>query len=96
MIALYVVHYRNSIQKFRNMENPSATLELHDEHLKIKSDAGSSEIRKTLITEVWAYADFWLVFLSRSQFFTIPKSALSPMDLENVKSKFDEWGLKVN
>lgn len=95
VVAVYLVHYRNSMQKFRNMRDPSAMLELHDEHLNIKSDAGSGEVRKTLITEVWVYADFWLVFLSRSQFFTIPTTTLSLTDVGRVKSKFDEWGLKV-
>lgn len=96
MIALYVAHYRNSMQRFRAMKNPMAFLELHDDSLTIKADSGSNEIPSTAITEVWTYDDFWLVFLSRAQFFTIPMSELGSDAQTTIRTKFSDWGLKIS
>lgn len=94
MVALYVTHYRNSIQRFRAMKDPVAILELHSDSLAIKAGSGSSEIPSKSITEVWACEDFWLVFLYRAQFFTIPTLNLSSDERENISSRFNEWGLQ--
>lgn len=95
MIALYVAHYRNSMQRFRAMKIPTASLKLHDDSLTITADSGSNEIPGAAITEVWAYDEFWLVFLSRAQFFTIPMSELSADDQAAIKARFRDWGLKI-
>ena len=94
LIALYVAHYRNSMQRFRAMKDPKAVLELHDDSLTIRADSGSNVIPSASITEVWTYEDFWLVFLSRAEFFTIPMSDLGPDTREAIRSRFDSWGLK--
>jgi hypothetical protein len=40
--ALYFVHYRASITKFRAMKNPEATFEAGEERFRVCSDIGSS------------------------------------------------------
>ena len=95
LIALYVGHYRQSMRRFRAMKDPSASLELHDDSLTITADSGSNKIPHTAITEVWVYDEFWLVFLSRAQFFTIPKSDLSSDTQAIIGAKFNDWGLKI-
>ncbi|MDJ0700850.1 MAG: YcxB family protein [Woeseiaceae bacterium] len=95
LVALYMAHYRNSMQRFRAMKSRSASLALHDDSMTITSDAGSNNISSTAITEVWTYDEFWLVFLSRAQFFTIPRSKMSPATQTRIGGTFDAWGLKV-
>lgn len=95
LIALYVAHYRNSMQRFRAMRDPTAILELHDDSLTIRADSGSNEIPSTSIAEVWSYDDFWLVFLSRAQFFTIPIADLGRDAQTEISSKFHDWKLTI-
>ncbi len=96
VITLYVAHYRSAMQRLRAMHKPTAILELSSDSLAIKADSGSSEIPSTSITEVWAYEDFWLVFLSRAQFFTIPLANLDSDAQAKIRSTFDGWGLRVS
>ena len=96
VITLYVAHYRNSMQRLRAMHRPTALLELSSDSLTIKADSGSNEVPSKSITEVWAYEDFWLVFLSRAQFFTIPLDNLDSDEQAKIRSKFDEWGLRIS
>jgi len=96
VITLYVAHYRNSMQRIRAMRQPKALLELSSDSLTIKADSGSSNVPSKSITEVWAYEDFWLVFLSRAQFFTIPLANMDSDSQAKIRSKFDDWGLKIS
>ena len=71
-MALYLIHYRASIMRFRRMQTPEATLELSEERFRVTSDVGTSELAWTAVTEVWTFPEFLLLFLSRAQFITLP------------------------
>jgi hypothetical protein len=71
-IALYVVHYRNSMGKLREMKQPVAELVADDEAITLSSDLGSSTLKWQGVTEVWRFRSFWLLLISKSQFVTIP------------------------
>jgi hypothetical protein len=77
--AIYIVHFRRGIARFRSMKLPEASLEIGDERFRVTSDLGSSELPWSAITEVWQFPDFWLLFLSRAQFITLP---LADLDAE--------------
>ncbi len=94
-IALYCIHYRGSLTRFRRMRLPEATFELGDERFRISSDVGTSELAWSTITEVWRYPDFWLLFLSRAQFITLPSADLDTNVREFILAKTKSSGAKV-
>ena len=84
--ALYMVHYRGAITRFRRMKSPVATFEVGDDRFRVSSDVGSSELSWSTVTEIWQFPDFWLLVLSRSQFITLP---LADLDSDARKSILD-------
>lgn len=77
-VALYVVHYRNTLGRFRRLRTPEATLELGEERFRLSSDVGTSEMAWSAVTEVWTFPEFLIVFFSKAQFVTLPTSDLGP------------------
>ena len=73
-VALYVTHYRASLGRLRRMRAPEAIIELGEESFRVSSDAGTSELAWSAVTEVWSLPEFLLIFLSRAQFITIPRA----------------------
>ena len=78
IVALYVSHYRNSIQKFRAMGGPEAKFTLSKESFSFSSGAGAATLPWSSVNEVWQFPEYWLFFYSKSQFSTVPVVALSP------------------
>jgi hypothetical protein len=84
--ALYVVHHRGSLGRFRRMSLPEATLELGDATFRITSDAGMAEVPWKQVGEIWRFGEFWLVLLSPANFFTLP--------MGDLKDEAREWILE--
>jgi hypothetical protein len=95
-VALYFVHYRASITKFRAMKRPEATFELGEEGFRIISDAGMSELAWSNIIEVWRFPDFWLLFFSRAQFLTFPLDEVDADTREFILGKIKSHDGKVS
>ena len=85
-IALYVIHYRGAIAKFRRMRSPEATFEVGDSRFRVTSDVGSSELARSTIPEVWRFPEYWLLFFSPAQFVTLP---LGDLDVETCNLILD-------
>jgi YcxB-like protein len=82
-IAVYVVHHRQTLSRFRRLRTPTATLEMGAERFRLSSDVATSEAAWSTITEVWKFDDFWLLFFSPAQFVTIPLA-----DLDDAARQF--------
>jgi hypothetical protein len=95
-LALYVVHYRGSIGRFRRMKSPHATFEASEERFRVSSDVGASEFSWSVITEVWQFEDFWLLFFSRGQFITLPLADLDSDARHLIAERIREHGGKVS
>jgi len=76
--AIYVVHYRNTMAKLRNMGNPQAILRAEESSFSVTSGIVSSTLQWSSIMEVWCFPEFWLLLFSKAQFMTVPLSTLSP------------------
>lgn len=87
VLALFVVHYRSSLARFRRMKEPKATLELFDDKFRVTSDVGSSEIVWGAVTDLWKFKDYWLLFLSKAQFITLPLDALTSENRHFIESQ---------
>lgn len=94
-IALYVVHYRGTMARFRRMKVPEGVARLGDDRLHLSSDAGDLEMPWTGIIEVWRFPDFWLLFMSKAQFFTLPTADLDAEAQEFILAKAKANRIKV-
>lgn len=76
-ILVYWVHYRNSMAKLRDMNEPVATFIADEDSFILASDRGSSTLKWEAIKDVWGFEGFWLLLLSKAYFATIPLDGLS-------------------
>src|SRR5262245_50081183 len=76
-ILVYLVHYRNSMAKFRDMKEPVATFIADQDSFTLSSDHGSSTLKWEAIKEIWGFEGFWLLLFSKAHFATIPLEGLS-------------------
>jgi len=94
--AMYVVHFRVSIGKFRKMSVPEATLELGDERFRITSNIGSTELSWSTVIEIWQFPEFWLLFFSKAQFVTISLADLDSEARDLILDRARSHGAKVS
>lgn len=95
-IAVYMVHLRNSLVRFRRMRVPEATFGFDEERFRVSSDVGASELDWSTITEIWRFQEFWLLFVSRAQFITLPAADLPADAQEFILAKASTCGAKVD
>jgi hypothetical protein len=77
-LALYFVHYRNSLAKFRDMGSPNATFSANDSSFTISSGAGTATLQWSVVKELWQTPTAWLLLYSKAHFSTLPVACLSP------------------
>jgi hypothetical protein len=75
--AIYFVHYRNALQKFRDMGQPRATFRASEESFTVSSGAGTSTLPWSSVTQVWKFKNCWLLLFSKAQFMTLPLACIS-------------------
>ena len=94
--VLYVTHYRNTIGKFRSLKGSTSILKTGIEEFEIQSPIGNSKMKWSNITELWQFKEYWLVFLSKSQFFTLPTSCLTSSIKESILNNVRAEGGKIS
>ena len=77
-VAVYVVHYRNSLRKFRQMDTPRSTFRAEESSFTMSSDIGTTTLQWSTVKELWQFPSVWLLLYSKSQFTTLPVACLSP------------------
>jgi len=89
-IAGLFSQYRRSVSRLRNMKSPQANLTLSDERFSLESSTSSSSVLWSAITEIQRYPRFWLLFVSKGQFVTIPLACVPEAEqaflLEHVRA----------
>lgn len=91
-VAVYVVHYRNSMGMFREMSQPIAELVVDRDAITIISDRGSSTVKWALIKEVWRFDAMWLLLFSKAQFVTLPLADIPATMQEFIVERVKESG----
>jgi hypothetical protein len=76
--SVYIVHYRNSLAKFRDLRDATATFQADDNAFTFASSIGKSTLQWGVVKEVWKFQDVWLLLFSKAQFSTLPVANLSP------------------
>lgn len=95
LIGIYVVHYRNSLNKFHRMGRPQATFLVEDASFTLTSGIGSSTMEWSIVKEVWRFPSFWLLLFSKAQFVTLPLADMSREMQEFTLQKIRSAGGKV-
>jgi YcxB-like protein len=75
--ALYLVHYRNSLRKLREMGNAQATFHAEESSFTISSRIGTATLQWTAVLELWQFRDVWLLLYSKAQFNMLPLGCMS-------------------
>jgi hypothetical protein len=76
--VVYVVHYRNSLRKFRQMDKPQATFRADESSFTMSSDIGTTTLQWSAVKELWQFPSVWLLLYSKAQFTTLPVACLPP------------------
>ena len=96
IVALYVVHYRNALHKFKAMGHPQATFEATEAHLWVSSGAGTATLPWTAVTEIWQFKSCWLLLFSKAQFITLPLADMTPEAAAFIVARVQAAGGKVS
>lgn len=68
------VHLSNTLDAFRRMAAPRASIGLRDDAMEIASDAGRGEVPWSALTEIWERPGHWMFFTGKSRFNVLPKA----------------------
>ena len=93
--VVYVVHYRNSLRKFRQMDKPQATFRADESSFTMSSDIGTTTLQWSAVKELWQFPSVWLLLYSKAQFSTLPLACLSPETQAFVLQRVRAAGGKV-
>jgi len=93
---VYVVHYRNSLRKFHQMDKPQATFLAEEATFTITSDIGTTTLQWSSVKELWQFPSVWLFLYSKAQFTTLPLGCLSPETQAYIVQRVRESGGKVD
>jgi len=95
-IVIYVVHYRRSLQKFRQMDKPQATFRADESSFTMSSDIGTTTLQWSAVKELWQFPSVWLLLYSKAQFSTLPLACLSPETQAHIVQSVRAAGGKVD
>ena len=87
IVAAYVVHYRHTVARFRQKKNQTVTFQFSDTDFTVTSELGSATVPWTSVTEIWEFPRFWLLFIVKPQFVTLPIEGASEELLSFIRSK---------
>jgi len=77
-VALYFVHYRASLRKFRQMGSPQATFRIDESTLSFTSAIGTTTLQWSVVKELWQLSSVWLLLYSKAQYNILPLDCLPP------------------
>ena len=95
-IFVYVIHYRRSLQKFRQMDKPEATFHAEESSFTMSSDIGTTTLQWSAVKELWQFPNVWLLLYSKAQFTTLPLACLPPDTQAYIVQRIREAGGKVD
>jgi drug/metabolite transporter (DMT)-like permease len=94
--AVYVVHYRKSLRKFRQMDKPRATFRADESSFTMSSDIGTTTLQWSAVKELWQFPSVWLLLYSKAQFSTLPLACLPPETQAYIVQRVRAAGGKVD
>ncbi len=89
MIILYFGYISQSLSQLWSMKVPEATLELEQEHFRITSNAGVTEIAWSSILDIWQSDKVWFLLASRHKIMTLPVAEITQEAKSFIISKIE-------
>ncbi|HKD29310.1 MAG TPA: YcxB family protein [Xanthobacteraceae bacterium] len=86
-LLVWRAHFVNTVGLFRSMASPTAEFVFRDQDVSISSELGSTTLPWTRFIDVWERPEFLMMFLTRSQFITLPVADLSEEALAFLRSR---------
>ena len=86
-LLVWRVHFANTVGKFRSMASPTAEFIFREQDMTVSSELGATTLPWGRIIEVWETPEFWMMFLTPSQFITLPVADLPEQALALVRSR---------
>lgn len=80
--AVFFVHYRTAMQKYRGLDSGQAVLTVSDSTLSLTSALGTATLPWSAVIEVQRSDRVWLLLFSTAQFSTLPVASVPP-DLQS-------------
>lgn len=96
MVAVYLVNRSRSIAKLKAMGEPTGTLTAGDDHLRLESGAGASELPWSSIKGIHREDKFWLVCLDNGAFFTIPTMGIAEEQIQLLLARLQASGVNID
>ena len=90
MALAYFRSMRRSLSRFRQLQVPEVDLQLDEDEFHLASDAGSTSIAWSQVSQVWCFEKVWLVFFSVRDFMTLPLNDLSEEQKNFIASKAEQ------
>ena len=95
-IAVYRVHYRNSMRMFRELGDSPAHFRADEASFTVTSAVGTATLQWSAVKELWRFPGVWLLLYSKSQFSTLPVGCLSPELQAYVLQRVSASGGKIS
>lgn len=76
LVLTYFVCLNRSMDKFKQMEKPTANFSFSNDYIGIESDMGKVELSWKLLEKIWQYPSVWLVFLEKQSYITLPTESI--------------------
>ena len=92
LIGLYLLHYRQGMAKLARMGQPHAVLQLTELELHVSSQGGTFSTPWSTFTNLWQFADFWLIVIGKGQFMTLPLADLTDEAQAFIASRIGAQG----
>ncbi|MGH9947719.1 MAG: YcxB family protein [Pyrinomonadaceae bacterium] len=89
-IVSYLTYLNRSLEKFKRMDEPTATFRFTDERIAMESNIGWTELSWTMIDKIWKYPSVWLVFIARQGYLTLPTADLDDELKQFITSKVED------
>lgn len=92
---VYVAYQAEATEQLRKMGSPQATVHVTDESIGLRSGAGTAETPWRTVKQLWTFADVWLVFVGKDNYFTLPTADLDDEAKAFIRQMVTQNGGKV-
>ena len=93
--AVYFVYRQRAMSTLQRMADPTAIFTFSDSGFSSRSELGGGDLSWRAVTQVWAFPEAWLLFVSKGIYVTIPTESLPEGTRQLIRAKVREQGGKV-
>lgn len=92
VVGIYRLQRKNLLGRLAGEDKPEFGLTVEEDSFRLSSALGQADLEWSVVTEIWCYAEFWLLLFSRSQFVLLPLQGLEPGMAEFIRQQVGQAG----